>query len=82
MFMGACGRIRQYRAKLYDAPARGTPVIEKVEIRRVRKAEVRRTGFLLELKAEGAVHARAAVLLHGILHWIGGIPAVVVTCRG
>jgi hypothetical protein len=32
IFMGECGRIREYHPKLYDAPARGTPVIEKIEI--------------------------------------------------
>lgn len=32
IFLGQCGRIRQYHAKLYDPPERGKPVIEKVEI--------------------------------------------------
>jgi hypothetical protein len=32
IFMGQCGRIREYHPKHYDPPARGTPVIEKVEI--------------------------------------------------
>jgi hypothetical protein len=32
MFMGQCGRIREYHSKLYDPVARGTPVIQKIEI--------------------------------------------------
>src|SRR5580698_6908207 len=32
IFLAQCGRIRQYHPKLYDAPERGKPVIEKIEI--------------------------------------------------
>lgn len=32
IFIGQCGRIREYHSKFYDPPARGTPLIEKIEI--------------------------------------------------
>jgi hypothetical protein len=32
IFLGECGRIREYHPKLYDPPAHGEPVIEKIQI--------------------------------------------------